>query len=71
LRKEIPIFERLKANLFVLATNVFNHPNLGNPAVDISQPALAGTILSLHSDSNASGIGIRTLQLGVSGGVLK
>src|ERR1700716_3983959 len=25
LRKEIPIFERLKANLFVLATNVFNH----------------------------------------------
>jgi hypothetical protein len=65
LRKEIPIFERVKVNLFVLATNVFNHPNLGDPSVDISQPALAGTILSLRSDSNASGIGMRTLQLGV------
>jgi hypothetical protein len=65
LRKEIPIFERVRANLFVLATNVFNHPNLGDPAVDISQPALAGTTLSLRSDANASGIGMRALQLGV------
>ena len=65
LRKEVPVLERLKVNLFVLATNVFNHPNLGDPSLDISQPALVGTILSLRSDPNASGIGMRSLQLGV------
>ena len=65
LTKQFPIFERLKANLFVLATNVFNHPNLGNPTVDITQPTLTGTILALRGDPNASGVEMRVLQLGV------
>jgi hypothetical protein len=65
LRKEIPVLERLKMNLFVLATNILNHPNLGDPSLDISQAGLVGTILSLRSDPNASGIGMRSLQLGI------
>jgi hypothetical protein len=65
LAKQFSIVERLHANIFLLATNVFNHPNLGDPTVDITQPTLTGTILSLRSDPNASGIGMRVLQVGL------
>ncbi len=65
LTKQFPIRERVKLNLFVMATNIFNHPDLGDPTTDITQPALAGTILTLRSDANASGIGMRLIQIGV------
>jgi len=65
LAKRVSLFEKLNLNFFVLATNVFNHPNLGNPTVDVTQPAPTGTILSLRSDPGASGIGMRLIQLGL------
>jgi hypothetical protein len=65
LAKQFPIVEKLRVNFFALATNVFNHPNLGNPTVDITQPSLTSTILSLRSDPGASGIGMRLIQLGL------
>jgi hypothetical protein len=65
LAKHFSVTERLKVQVFALATNVFNHPNLGNPTVDITQPSLRGTILSLRSDPGASGILMRLIQLGL------
>jgi hypothetical protein len=65
LRKQIPVFDRLTVTPFVLATNVFNHPSLGDPSVNIAAPNSVGTILSLRSDSNASGVGMRYMQLGL------
>ena len=62
LSKQFSIREKLRLSLFVLANNVFNHPNLGDPTTDITQPALAGTILSLRGDPN---VGVRLIQLGV------
>ncbi len=63
--KGIPVTERLKANLFFLGTNVFNHPNLGNPNMVISSPVTAGHITGITTDGNASGIGMRLITLGV------
>lgn len=65
LKKTIHVYERLTVNPFVLATNVFNHPSLGDPTTVIGEPGVTGTILSLRSDPNASGVGMRALQLGV------
>jgi hypothetical protein len=64
--KGIPIIrEKLKANLFFFGTNIFNHPNLGNPNLDITAPVTAGHILGIQSDGNASGIGMRLITLGL------
>ena len=66
LRKVISVESlRLKIDPFVLATNVFNHPNLADPAVAISAPTTVGTITGLRADSDASGLEMRVLQLGV------
>lgn len=56
--------EQMRFNVFVLATNVFNHPNLANPNMNISTPNLVGTISGIRGDGNASGIGMRLVQLG-------
>jgi hypothetical protein len=64
--KTLPLpSERIKAYLFANATNLFNHPNLADPGMDITVPSTAGRITGLRSDSNASGIGMRQLQLGI------
>jgi hypothetical protein len=65
LKKKIQGYDRLTVNPFVLATNVFNHPSLGDPTTVIGEPGVTATILSLRSDPNASGVGMRALQLGV------
>jgi hypothetical protein len=51
--------------LFCNATNLFNHPNLADPGLDITAPTTAGRILGIRSDGNASGIGVRQIQLGI------
>src|SRR6267143_564214 len=63
--KTVPLWgERVKANLFVLGTNLFNHPNLGDPALDITAPAQAGQITGIQGDGNAGGVGMRQIRLG-------
>jgi Carboxypeptidase regulatory-like domain/TonB dependent receptor len=63
--KQFPIIaDRMHLNLFFFGTNIFNHPNLGNPNMDITSPNLVGQITSIVTDSNASGIGMRRITLG-------
>jgi hypothetical protein len=62
--KSVPVFrERMRLNFSALATNLFNHPNPSDPAVDISVPLTAGKILSIYGDNNTSGIGMRQVTL--------
>jgi hypothetical protein len=63
--KGVPITEKLKANLFFLGTNIFNHPNPGNPNMVISSPVTAGHITGIITDGNASGIGMRLVTVGL------
>jgi hypothetical protein len=48
--KTFPIHERLRLQFRVLATNVFNHPNFGIPAANISSPATVGKITSTFGE---------------------
>ena len=62
--KGFPMFkERLRASLVMLATNIFNHPNLSDPALDLTTPATVGKIFGIYGDSNTAGIGMRQVQL--------
>ena len=64
--KAVPLAtERVQVWLFCNATNLFNHPNLSDPGLDITAPTTAGRILGIRSDGNASGIGVRQIQLGI------
>jgi hypothetical protein len=66
LAKGFPVLgEKLRMNIFVLATNVLNHPNLTDPNMSISTPNLVGRISGIRGDANASGIGMRQVQLGL------
>lgn len=56
---------RTAVSFVALATNVFNHPNLGDPSMDVSNPETAGRIFSIRGDANASGVGMRNIQLGL------
>ncbi|HLJ13299.1 MAG TPA: TonB-dependent receptor [Bryobacteraceae bacterium] len=66
--KSMPIREKAHLSLFVFATNLFNHPNLADPLLDISVPSTAGQIQGIRSKQNAEsndpGIGMRILTLG-------
>ncbi|HEY2932099.1 MAG TPA: TonB-dependent receptor [Acidobacteriota bacterium] len=65
LNKGFPLAgERLQFNIFILATNVFNHPNLADPNLSITTPLQVGLISGIRGDGNASGIGMRLIQLG-------
>jgi len=67
--KNTAIRENMHLRLFVLATNLFNHPNLADPNLDISVPSTVGRILGIRSkqqaESNDPGIGMRYINLGV------
>lgn len=63
--KYFPIRENLRMSAFVLGTNILNHPNLGDPSLDITAPQLVGQINGIHTDGNAGGIGMRQLRLGL------
>jgi hypothetical protein len=65
LYKHIPVRDKLQLQLRVTATNVLNHPNLGNPNVDITSLNV-GKITSLQGDRRDTlGGGPRAIQLGV------
>ncbi len=59
------IKEKMRLQLRVTATNVVNHPNYGNPNLDISSLNV-GKITSLQGDRRDTlGAGPRTIQLGI------
>jgi hypothetical protein len=63
--RQFPVSERLRLNLFVFGTNVFNHVNPANPSTDITTTASVGRILAIRGDANTSGLGQRQLKLGL------
>jgi hypothetical protein len=65
LYKHFLIKEKMRLQLRVTATNLLNHPNYGNPNVDISSLNV-GKITSLQGDRRDTlGAGPRTIQLGL------
>jgi len=66
--KNTTIREDMRLRVFALATNLLNHPNLGDPNMDISVPSTVGQIFSIRSKQNAEsndpGIGMRVLTVG-------
>jgi hypothetical protein len=60
LYKFVRVRERFTFRLGASATNAFNHPNFGDPALNISSPSTVGIIRSLQSRDVA---GPRTVQL--------
>jgi hypothetical protein len=57
--KQFVVAERYRFQFGMTATNAFNHPNFGDPAMSISSPSTVGTIRSLQSRDVA---GPRTVQ---------
>jgi hypothetical protein len=56
--KVIPAYkERVLVRLEITATNILNHPNYNDPAMNISQAASAGVISGVGGASNVSGAG--------------
>jgi hypothetical protein len=47
--------ERLIVRFEITATNILNHPNYSDPALNISQAGTVGVISSVGSSSNVSG----------------
>jgi hypothetical protein len=65
LAKRLPVgADRVGLHVFMLATNLFNHPSLGDPNTTFSAPNLFGRISGIRNDGNASGIGMRQIQIG-------
>jgi hypothetical protein len=63
--RQFAIKDRFRINLFALASNVFNHVNLADPATNISTPQTAGKITAIRVDNNSSGLGQRSIRLGI------
>jgi uncharacterized protein involved in copper resistance len=65
LYKHFYVKEKGKLQLRVTATNILNHPNFGNPNVDISSLNV-GKITTLQGDRHDTlGGGPRAIQLGL------
>ncbi len=65
LAKHFSLHERLKLRTELTATNVMNHPNWSNPAMNISSPASAGIISGVGGVSDSDQPGVRKLRAGV------
>jgi len=63
LQKDTQIRERMALIFRVDAFNVFNHPELGSPNLNVSSPATFGRITSLANTSPIGTGGARSLQL--------
>ena len=59
LRKDVPVYERMKLQLSVEAANVFNHRNYEPPNMQVDVPQF-GSITALQT---AEGAGPRSLEL--------
>lgn len=66
LAKRVPVgVDRLGLHVFMLATNLLNHPNLADPNTNLSAGSLFGVISGIRFDGNASGVQMRQIQLGL------
>lgn len=67
--KSFAFRERWHLSLFTFATNLLNHPALGDPNMDISDPSSVGQIDGIRSkqsaEANDPGVGMRVLTLGL------
>jgi hypothetical protein len=63
LQKDTRLSERMGLVFRVDVFNVFNHPELGNPNLNISSPATFGRITSLENTSPIGTGGARSIQL--------
>jgi len=65
LSKRFSLRERARLRLELTATNVFNHPNYGNPSVTISNAATVGVISSVRDSSDLDQSGARAFRTGI------
>jgi hypothetical protein len=65
LAKRFRLRERTRVRLELTATNVFNHPSFGNPAVDISKAATVGVISGVKDSSDLDQSGARSFRTAI------
>lgn len=65
LAKQFKFTERMRLRAELTATNLFNHPNFANPALNISTTATVGRISSTAIDSDLDQSGARSLRAGL------
>src|SRR5262249_34345069 len=65
LAKHFRLHERTRVRLELTATNVFNHPSFGNPAVDISKAASVGVISGVKDSSDLDQSGARSFRTAI------
>jgi hypothetical protein len=65
LAKRFRLHERMWVRLELTATNVFNHPSFGNPAVDISKAATVGVISGVKDSSDLDQSGARSFRTAI------
>jgi hypothetical protein len=63
LTKRFRLTERVALDYMAAVSNVFNHPNFGNPASNISVPGQAGVITSQHGRFGADRSGPRFVDM--------
>ncbi len=65
LAKHFRFHERIRLRLELTATNVFNHPNYGNPALNIANAATAGVISTGKDSSDLDQSGARSFRTAI------
>jgi hypothetical protein len=65
LSKRIRLSEKMRVRLELTATNVFNHPSYGNPAVTISSVATVGVISGVKDSSDLDQSGARSFRTAI------
>jgi hypothetical protein len=65
LAKRFHLSDRARMRLELTATNVFNHPNFGNPAVNISNAATVGVISGVRDSSDLDQSGARSFRTAI------
>jgi hypothetical protein len=65
LAKHFRLHERTRLRLELTATNLFNHPSFGNPAVDISKAATVGVISGVKDSSDLDQSGARSFRTAI------
>jgi hypothetical protein len=65
LAKTFKFNERMRLRFETTATNLFNHPNFANPALNISNAATVGRISSTVVDSDLDQSGARQIRMGL------
>lgn len=65
LAKRVGLGERVRLRFELTATNLFNHPNYANPALNVANAATVGVISNVGLDSDLDQAGARAFRAGV------